>query len=99
MNVNLTVELPPDAEKRIRAESPDLPAAVREGFLVNLFRRGILSHYQLGQALGLDRFETDATLKRHQVTEQSLTHEEIDADVASLHDHIANRQRRSRSVL
>lgn len=84
MDVKLTVELPPDAEERIRAESPNLPAAVREGFLVNLFRRGILTHYQLAQALDLDRFETDAILKRHQVTEQSLTHEEIDADVASL---------------
>lgn len=86
MDVSLTVKLPPEAEKRIRDESPDLPAAVREGFLVNLFRRGILTHDQLGQALGLDRFETDATLKRHQVTEQSLTHEEIDADVASLQE-------------
>lgn len=84
MNVSLTLELPPDAEDRIRAESPDLLAAVREGFLVNLFRRGILTHYELGLALGLDRFETDAVLKRHQVTEQMLTHEEIDADVASL---------------
>lgn len=86
MNVHLTVELPANVEERIRAESPDFPSAVREGFLVNLFRRGILTHHELGQALGLDRFETDAALKRHQVTEQSLTHEEIDADVASLQE-------------
>ncbi len=88
MNVSLTVELPPDAEKRLRAENPDLPAAVREGFLVNLFRRGILTHRELGEALGLDRFETDGVLKRHQVTEQSLTHEEIDADVASIEEFL-----------
>lgn len=84
MNVNLTVNLPPDAEERLRAESPDLPAAVREGFAVNLFRRGILTHAELGRMLGLDRFETDALLKRHEVTEQTLTHEEVDADVKSL---------------
>lgn len=84
MNVRIAVELPPNVEERIRAESPDLSAAVREGFLVNLFRRGILTHYELGQALGIDRFETDAALKRHQVTERTLTHQEIDADVASL---------------
>jgi len=84
MDIVLTVELPPDAEKQLRTEYPNLPAAVREGFLVNLFRRGILTHYELGEALGLDRFETDGVLKRHQVTEQSLTHAEIDAEVASL---------------
>lgn len=84
MIVSFTVELPPDVEKRVRAESPDLPAAVREGFVVDLFRRGILTHCELGRALGLDRFETDAALKRHRVTEQTLTHEEIDADLASL---------------
>ena len=67
MDVKLTVDLPPDAEKRLRAESPDLPAAVREGFLVNLFRRGMLTHLELGQALSLDRFQTDALLKRQEV--------------------------------
>lgn len=84
--VNLTVELPLDAEQKLRAESPDFTTAVREGFIVNLFRRGILSHFELGQALGLDRFETDALLNRHQVTEQSLTHEEADADVKGLRE-------------
>ena len=84
MNLNVSVNLPPAAEEQLRAESPDLPAAVREGFLVNLFRRGILSHAELGQALGIDRFETDALLKRHQVTEQALTHAEVDAEVKGL---------------
>ena len=85
MNVNLTINLPSEAEERLQAESPDLPAAVRE-VLVNLFRRGILTHFELGQAVGLDRFETDALLKRHQVTEQALTHEEVDADVKGLRE-------------
>ena len=85
MDVKLSVELPPDAEKRLRAESPDLPAAVREGFLVNLFRRGMLSHFELGQALGLDRFQTDALLKRHALTRQEVDtelHGEVQLDRA-----------------
>ncbi len=81
MHVKLTVELPPEAEKRLRAENPDLPAAVREGFLVNLFQRGILTHSELGQALGLDPLKTDTLLKRHTVTLQALTHEEADSDL------------------
>ena len=83
MNVSVTVDLPPDVETRVRAECPDLPAAVREGFLVNLFRRGILSHHELGRALGIDRFETDATLKRHQVFDDP-THEEVDDEVEAM---------------
>jgi predicted HTH domain antitoxin len=84
MNISVAVNLPRDVEERLRAESGDLAAAVRESFAINLFRRGILTHHVLGQVLGLDRFETDALLKRNEVTEYSLTHEDIDADVRSL---------------
>jgi hypothetical protein len=84
MNVNVVLNLPPDVEERLRAYDPDLSATVREAFAVELFRRGILSHHSLGQTLGLDRFETDALLKRHEVTEQSLTHQDVDADIARI---------------
>ena len=72
MNVNIDVSLPPDVEERLRTESGDLSAAVREAFAIELFRRGILTHFDLGQSLGMDRFETDALLKRHEVTEHAL---------------------------
>jgi predicted HTH domain antitoxin len=88
MNITLAVNLPPEVEEQLRAESGDLSSAVRESFAINLFRRGILTHHELGQALGLDRFETDALLKRNDVTEYSLTHEDIDADVNSLKEFL-----------
>lgn len=88
MDISLTVNLPPEVEERLRAESGDLCSAVRESFAINLFRRGILTHHELGQALGLDRFETNALLKRNGVTEYSLTHEDIDADVISLKEFL-----------
>src|SRR5260370_33441609 len=81
MDIKLAVDLPPDAKNRLLAESPDLTQAVREGFLVNLYRRGMLSHVELGKALGLDRFQTEALLKRHTETEQALPDEEVDADL------------------
>jgi predicted HTH domain antitoxin len=84
MSISISVNLPPDVEERLRVEYPDLSAAVREGFAVELFRRGILTHFDLGRVLGLDRFETDALLKRHQVAEYSPAHEDVDADVESL---------------
>jgi hypothetical protein len=89
MTIHFTFSLPPEVEERLRAEVPDLSGAVREAFAVDLFRRGILTHQGLGQSIGLDRFETDALLKRHRVTEQSLTHEDVDADVRNLDELLA----------
>jgi predicted HTH domain antitoxin len=89
MNVNIAVSLPPDVEERLRTECGDLSTAVREAFAIELFRRGILTHYDLGKSLGLDRFETDALLKRHEVTEHALTHEDVDADVKRVNELLA----------
>ena len=89
MNVNFAINLSPDVEERLRVESGNLSDAAREAFAVELFRRGILSHCGLGQSLGIDRFETDALLKRHCVTEHTLTHEEVDADVKGLNELLA----------
>ena len=51
MNVSVTVELSPDAETQLRTAYPDLPAAIPKGFLVNLFRRGILTYRELDEAV------------------------------------------------
>jgi predicted HTH domain antitoxin len=88
--ISFALNLPPDIEEKLRAEDPDLSATVRETFAIDLFRRGILTHHGLAQTLGLDRFETDALLKRHRVTEQSLTHEDVDTDVTSLDQLLAH---------
>jgi hypothetical protein len=71
------IQLPAEVERRLRAETPDLDAQAREAVALDLFRRGKLSHYELSQMLGLDRFETDAYLKRHNVLEGSLTTEDL----------------------
>ena len=89
MTIHFTFSLPPEVEERLRAEAPDLSEAVRQAFAVDLFRRGILTHHGLGQSLGVHRFEVGPPLKRHRVTEQSLTHEDVDADVRSLDELLA----------
>jgi hypothetical protein len=43
-----------------------------------------LSHFDLSQVLGLDRFETDAYLIHHHVYEGSLTAQDLEADKQSL---------------
>jgi predicted HTH domain antitoxin len=80
----LTIQLPSDLEQRLRAESPDLDTEAREAVALDLFRRGKVSHYELSKLLRLDRFETDAYLKRHNVVEGSLTMEDLDEQAQTL---------------
>jgi hypothetical protein len=89
MNVSVAVNLPSGVEDRVRAESGDLAVAVREGFVLDLFRRGLLSRSDLSQTLGLDRFETYALLKRYQIFDESLTHDDVDSDVAAARELLA----------
>ncbi|HEY4260525.1 MAG TPA: UPF0175 family protein [Schlesneria sp.] len=77
----ITFELPAEVEERLRAETPNLDAAAKEAVLVELYRAEKLSHYELSQLLGLSRFETDGLLKRHHVTEDQPTNEELEEDL------------------
>ena len=84
MPLNVTIDLPADLEEMLRRETADLSADVKEAYALELFRRGRLSHCDLSRVLGLDRFETDAYLKRHNVFEGSLTMAELEADRQTL---------------
>jgi predicted HTH domain antitoxin len=89
----VTIQLPTDVEKRLRAEFADLDAEARETLALDLFRRGKLSHYELSKVLGLDRFATDAYLKRHDVIEGSLTMQDLDEQSVTL-DRVLGQVRR-----
>jgi len=84
MSLMVRIDLPPDLEEKLLTESSDLAAEVKEAYALELFRRGRLGHHDLSRMLGLDRFETDAYLKRHNVFEGSLTMEDLEADFQTL---------------
>jgi predicted HTH domain antitoxin len=84
MSFTVRLDLPPDVEQRLRKETPDLSEAVKEAYVLELFRQGKLSHYELSKVLGLDRFETDAYLKKHKVFEGSVTLEDLESDFQTL---------------
>ena len=84
MALNVMLDLPADIEERLRRETTNLNADVKEAYALELFRRGKLGHYELSCVLGLDRFETDAYLKRHKVFEGSPTMADLDADRRTL---------------
>jgi predicted HTH domain antitoxin len=84
-------QLPMDLEQTLRHDFKDLDAEAKEALLITLYRQGKLSHYALAQALGLDRFETEDILCKHNVTEDLGTVEEHLAEVRSIEELRAGR--------
>ena len=82
--MTVSFQLPTDLEHELRAALSDLDAEAKEALLVSLYRQGKLSHLALARALGLDRFETEDVLRKHNVTEDLGTVEDYLTDAATL---------------
>ena len=82
--MSVSFSLPGPLEEMLRAQVGNLDDAAKEAALVEMYRQGSLSHHQLAMALGLNRFEINAVLKRRNVTEDLLTQEEFDEQMAAL---------------
>lgn len=82
--MSITLELPTELERRLRGVEPNLDIEVRDTVALDLFRKEKITHFELGQMLGLDRFETDAFLKARQEYAQSLTLADIESDRKSI---------------
>lgn len=74
----IQIDLPEELEKRLRQDLGDLDRAAKEALCLQAFREGAISHYELSEVLGLDRFETDDLLQRRGVTEGTLTFEDLE---------------------
>lgn len=83
--MSVTFQLPDDIEQQLRNELSNLDEVAKEAALVGLYRQAKLTHHQLATALGLERFETEDLLKRHNVTEDLITKEKLDAQLIALH--------------
>lgn len=82
--MSVTFQLPKELESDLRSQIEDLDSEAKESLLVELYRRDKITRIQLSQALAIDRLETDALLKEHNVTEDLLTLEEFEEDLANL---------------
>ena len=87
----VTFQLPSDLEQNLRHDLKDLDAEAKEALLVTLFRQRKISHFSLAQALGLDRFQTEEILHRHNVTEDLGTVDDVLAEVSAAEGLRANR--------
>jgi hypothetical protein len=82
--MTITFDLPAEILERLREQGPDVNAVAKEYLLVELYRRDIITQYELSQTLGLHRLEIDGVLKRHNVTEDLPTNEELAADFENM---------------
>jgi len=80
----VSFQLPPHLEQNLRGQFADLDQAAKEAALVELYRQDKLTHHELSQALAIDRFQIDALLKAHHVTEDLPTDDELADDLKRL---------------
>jgi hypothetical protein len=83
--MTISFEIPPDIEQQRRTNGTDLEHKAREAFLVELYREQRITQHQLGEALGLDDYETDGVLKRYGVG-YDLTFEDFEEQRAFLRE-------------
>jgi hypothetical protein len=79
--MTLCIDLPHDIEASLRQRLSNLDEAAKEACLVEFYRQGQLTHFQLASALGLDRYATDGVLKSHGVADE-MTIEELKQQIA-----------------
>jgi hypothetical protein len=84
--MSVTVELPVEVEQRLRAETPNFEAEAKEDLLVEMYRQEKLTRYELALALGMERLEVDAILKKHKVTIDVPTPEEMEEQLRWLRE-------------
>ena len=82
--MTISFQLPGEVEESLRRDLVDVNQAVKEAALVELFRQHKLSHFELSKSLGISRLATDALLKRHNVTEDLLTVDELREELGPL---------------
>jgi predicted HTH domain antitoxin len=84
-NMIISFEIPEDIEEHLRSAGADPNQTAKESLLVELYRQKQVTHHQISQALGLNRYEVDGLLKRYDVP-LDLSIEEFRSEAASLRE-------------
>jgi hypothetical protein len=83
MAATFEISIPNTLVKALGAEPDELPRQTLEALIVQAFRKGQITHAQVGELLELSRFETDGFLKNAQAFRLSES-EEYSSDLESL---------------
>jgi hypothetical protein len=66
MAATFEISVPDTLVKALETEPDELPRQTLEALIVQAFRKGQITHAQVGELLELKRFETDGFLKNAQ---------------------------------
>ena len=80
----ISFELPVAIEEQLRRDHADLDVVAKEAALIELYRQGRITQHQLGLSLDKSRFEVEELLKRHKVTEDLDTAEQVAEQITIL---------------
>ena len=83
MAATFEISVPDTLVKALGAEPDELPRQTLKALTVQAFRKGQITHAQVGELLELNRFETDGFLKNAQAFRLSES-EEFASDLESL---------------
>lgn len=83
MAATVEISLPDTLIKALGADSSDLPRQALEALIVQAFRKGQITHAQVGELLELNRFETDGFLKTAQAFRERES-DEFSSDIDRL---------------
>jgi predicted HTH domain antitoxin len=78
MTLTIHLTMPEELEHKLRTESQNLEADVKDAYALELYRQERITHLELSQMLGLDRIETSELLQRHHIYVGSLTAEDLE---------------------
>ena len=82
--MSISFELPVAVKEQLRRDHADLDVVAKEAALVELYRQGRITQHQLGLSLDKSRFEVEELLKRHKVTEDLDTAEQVAEQITIL---------------
>jgi hypothetical protein len=83
MAAKVEISIPDTLLKALGAEPDEIPRQTLEALIVQAFRKGQITHAQVGEFLELNRFETDGFLKSAQAFRKRES-EEFASDLESL---------------
>ena len=83
MATTFEISVPDTLVKALGAEPDELPRQTLEALIVQAFRKGQITHAQVGELLELNRFETDGFLKNTQAFRLSES-EQFSSDLENL---------------
>jgi hypothetical protein len=89
--MSISFELPVAVEEQLRRDHADLDVVAKEAALVELYRQGRITQHQLGLSLDKSRFEVEELLKRHKVTEDLDTAEQVAEQITILRRLLGSR--------